>query len=121
MPSTKRKARPSAPAVKPTASEPEPAEPAPSKPPTQINPYRTLDLERDASEAQIKSAYRKAALKSHPGRPDHPSLDLKLSPSQTKPPRPTAPLHTSASRKSRSPMPSSPIRDGAHVTTPRAA
>jgi DnaJ-class molecular chaperone len=77
MPS-KRKAHSSAPAVKPTTSKPEAAkpaadepaasEPALGKPPTSINPYRTLDVERDASEAQIKSAYRRAALKHHPGR-----------------------------------------------------
>jgi DnaJ-class molecular chaperone len=79
MPS-KRKARSSAPAVKPTTTEPavdEPAagsEPVPGKPPTSINPYRTLDVERDASEAQIKSAYRKAALKHHPGRDPHDEL-----------------------------------------------
>jgi DnaJ-class molecular chaperone len=33
-----------------------------------INPYDVLDLKKDASEKEIKSAYRKAALKHHPGR-----------------------------------------------------
>lgn len=37
-----------------------------SEPPT-IDPYDVLDLERDATADQIKSAYRKAALKNHPG------------------------------------------------------
>jgi DnaJ family protein C protein 9 len=37
------------------------------EPPTSINPYRVLDLEKDATADQIKSAYRKAALKYHPG------------------------------------------------------
>jgi DnaJ family protein C protein 9 len=37
------------------------------EPPTSINPYRILDIEKDATPDQIKSAYRKAALKNHPG------------------------------------------------------
>ncbi|KAL5598634.1 hypothetical protein BROUX41_003443 [Berkeleyomyces rouxiae] len=36
--------------------------------PTSINPYEILELERDATEAQVKTAYRKAALKSHPDK-----------------------------------------------------
>jgi DnaJ-domain-containing protein 1 len=38
------------------------------EPPTSINPYRVLDLEKDATADQIKTAYRKAALKNHPGK-----------------------------------------------------
>jgi DnaJ-class molecular chaperone len=38
-----------------------------AEPPTTINPYRTLDVPRDATTEQIKAAYRKAALKHHPG------------------------------------------------------
>ncbi|KAF2674829.1 DnaJ-domain-containing protein [Microthyrium microscopicum] len=38
------------------------------EPPTSINPYRVLDLEKDATADQIKSAYRKAALKNHPDK-----------------------------------------------------
>jgi len=37
------------------------------EPPTSINPYQVLDLEKDATSDKIKSAYRKAALQSHPG------------------------------------------------------
>ena len=37
-----------------------------SEPPT-IDPYEVLDLEKTATADQIKSAYRKAALKNHPG------------------------------------------------------
>jgi DnaJ-class molecular chaperone len=32
-----------------------------------INPYQVLGLEKTASGAEVKSAYRKAALKHHPG------------------------------------------------------
>jgi len=41
-----------------------------SEPPA-IEPYEVLGLERDATADQIKSAYRKAALKNHPGTPLH--------------------------------------------------
>ena len=37
--------------------------------PPAIDPYETLDLDRDATADQIKIAYRKAALKNHPGKP----------------------------------------------------
>jgi DnaJ-domain-containing protein 1 len=37
-----------------------------SEPPT-IDPYEVLGLERDATPDLIKSTYRKAALKHHPG------------------------------------------------------
>lgn len=36
--------------------------------PTSINPYHVLDIPVDASQSDIKSAYRKAALKSHPDK-----------------------------------------------------
>jgi DnaJ homolog subfamily C member 9 len=32
-----------------------------------IDPYQILQVSRDASAEQIKSAYRKQALKTHPG------------------------------------------------------
>lgn len=37
------------------------------EPPTSINPYAVLDIAEDASDDQVKKAYRKAALKNHPG------------------------------------------------------
>lgn len=37
-------------------------------PPTSINPYEVLGLEKTATADQIKSAYRKAALKHHPDK-----------------------------------------------------
>lgn len=36
--------------------------------PPQIDPYEVLSLERSATADQVKSAYRKAALKNHPGQ-----------------------------------------------------
>lgn len=38
------------------------------EPPKSINPYEVLSLEKDATADQIKSAYRKAALKHHPDK-----------------------------------------------------
>jgi DnaJ-class molecular chaperone len=35
--------------------------------PPSINPYEVLGLEKSASADEVKSAYRKAALKHHPG------------------------------------------------------
>jgi DnaJ family protein C protein 9 len=39
----------------------------PGSPNTSINPYRVLEIAKDATADQIKSAYRKLALKHHPG------------------------------------------------------
>lgn len=38
------------------------------EPPTSINPYKVLDIEKDATAEQVKTAYRKAALKYHPDK-----------------------------------------------------
>ena len=35
--------------------------------PPSIDPYEVLELQREATADQIKKAYRKAALQSHPG------------------------------------------------------
>lgn len=37
-------------------------------PPTSIDPYETLGVEKTATQDQVKSGYRKQALKHHPGR-----------------------------------------------------
>lgn len=36
-------------------------------PPTSIDPYKVLEISEDASEEEVKKAYRRAALKHHPG------------------------------------------------------
>lgn len=35
--------------------------------PTDINPYEVLDVAESATDDEIKKAYRKAALRHHPG------------------------------------------------------
>lgn len=35
--------------------------------PPAIEPYKVLGIAKDATEDEVKSAYRKAALKHHPG------------------------------------------------------
>lgn len=39
-----------------------------TEPPKSIDPYEVLSISNDATEDQIKKAYRKAALKNHPGK-----------------------------------------------------
>ena len=36
--------------------------------PPSINPYEVLGIEKTATADEVKSAYRKAALKHHPGK-----------------------------------------------------
>ena len=43
-------------------------------PPGSVNPYNTLGVAKDASGNEVKAAYRKAALKHHPGKKVLPCL-----------------------------------------------
>lgn len=49
------------------------------EPPT-VEPYEVLGVQTTATQDQIKTAYRKAALKWHPGNTPLPSAHLYLSP-----------------------------------------
>lgn len=46
--------------------------------PPVIDPYEVLGLERNATPDQIKQAYRKAALKHHPGTAFYPAFSFAL-------------------------------------------
>jgi preprotein translocase subunit Sec63 len=39
-------------------------------PPTEINPYEVLEIETTATPSNVKSAYKKLALRHHPGIPN---------------------------------------------------
>jgi hypothetical protein len=91
-------------------------------PPT-IDPYEVLGLERTASTSDIKSAYRKAALKHHPGTLfyswaqlawTHPNIP------KTRSQTTSAQKPTQNSNPLPSPTQSSPTQSGASATTRRA-
>jgi len=118
----------------------EPLDDLAAEPPTEeIDPYAVLSVARDATDDQIKKAYRKAALKHHPGKlvpfatsrtfhfacrtsaKSRPMLALTLSLTlpflpQTKQPAPTPPQPTQTSNASPSPTPSSRPPPGAPTT-----
>ena len=48
--------------------------------PPQVEPYQVLDVEKTATADQVKTAYRKAALKWHPGTRPNSSLPHPLRP-----------------------------------------
>lgn len=85
-----------------------------------IDPYEVLGLERDATADQIKSAYRKAALKNHPGtNPSSSSLPaphILTPPRRQGPPRETRrsphnlPIHRLRLRRPLRPRPPHPLR-----------
>ena len=43
--------------------------------PTSINPYEVLSLDEDASQEEVKKAYKKAALKHHPDKASNKDKD----------------------------------------------
>ncbi len=47
------------------------------EPPTDINPYEVLGLESDATAEAVRTAYRKQALKHHPGMTQLPHRSTK--------------------------------------------
>lgn len=94
--------------------------------PPAIDPYEVLNLDRAATPDQIKSAYRKAALKNHPGTkpPSPPLLSLTLTkpasnhplPNRQGPPRKASrsphnlPIHSPRLRRPLLSLPPRPLR-----------
>lgn len=76
------------------------------EPPTDINPYEVLGLQPDATADDIKTAYRKQALKHHPGTPHLGVLSQSL---------------ISTSKKSHQTNPASPTPDKAPPSSKETA
>lgn len=85
-------------------------------PPT-INPYEVLGLEQEATADDVKKAYRKMALKHHPGSHESISLLTHAHVLQTRPPRVTTKLPIRSSRRSHSHTLSSQTTADASATT----
>ena len=97
----------------------------PEDPPKDIDPYSTLNLTSSASAAEIRTAYKKLALKYHPGTYSDPLelmprllANMTVAQTRSHPPR-NQPL-TPPSKTSPSPTLSSPPHVVAPVTTPPA-
>jgi hypothetical protein len=67
-------------------------------PPT-INPYEVLGLEHEATAEDVKKAYRKMALKHHPGMCYFPIHQIHANSLQTRPLRARRKLQTRSSRR----------------------
>jgi preprotein translocase subunit Sec63 len=75
-------------------------------PPT-VEPYEVLAVEKTATQDQIKTAYRKAALKWHPGKLDPSAYSLSSTNlTKTRSSPKTKMLPTQSSRRLLSPTPS---------------
>lgn len=88
-------------------------------PPT-INPYEVLGLEREATADEVKKAYRKMALKHHPGTLGLPFAAFSDT-QQTRLPRVRRKQHTRSSKRSHSHTPSFQTNAGESATTSQAA
>lgn len=94
--------------------------------PPVIDPYEVLGLERTATPDEIKKAYRKASLRTHPGTSVLKTRSLMrinnlvliiLSSPQTRSPKTKKKRPRPPSKASPSPTPSSPTQPGASATT----
>lgn len=63
-----RKTKERSPSPRAESEDPQQADETLTQPPSEINPYEVLSLAKDATADQIKSGYRKAALKHHPDK-----------------------------------------------------
>lgn len=89
--------------------------------PPAIDPYEVLGLETEATADDVKRAYRKLALKHHPGRlPSNMSRTMLIKP-QTRLLRPTKLKPTRSSKKSHLHTPFSLMIADASATTSQAA
>lgn len=99
-----------------------------AEPPVSIAPYAVLEIEPGASPSEVRTAYKKLALRYHPGPYFSISFTISLSkPSdfalhvpQTKRFLPLKPPRILNSKKSPSPMPFSQTLPAARVMTPPA-
>lgn len=89
-------------------------------PPT-INPYEVLGLEGEATADDVKKAYRKMALKHHPGILSWLFFRSDADNPKTRPQRAKRKLQTRSSRRSHSHTPFSQTTADASATTSRAA
>lgn len=99
----------------------------PAEPPVSVAPYAVLEIDPGASPSEVRTAYKKLALRYHPGPyplipfhylfSRHP-LTCPLFVFQTKRSPPLKPLRMRNSKKLPSPMPSSPTLPAARVMTP---
>ena len=93
-----------------------------SDPPTDINPYEVLEIETTATSSAIKSAYKRLALRHHPGTRKyhaHPIQSLHTSSQTKRIPTPKTPP-TPNFKKLLSHTLSSRMSDGANATILRA-
>ena len=89
-------------------------------PPT-VNPYEVLDLEHEATADDVKKAYRKMALKHHPGKQQFSCSQSFAYTLQTRPQMARKKPPTRGSKRSPSHMPFYPTTAAASATTSRAA